>query len=179
MEETLDLERKARDPFCCLVYPPLPHAGEAGPQPVQEWGGGKPVLSLYREKLEGAHVLRREDAAAPALTPKARHYFQPSRFVPCASPGRSPLHHRTWNHLPCQTSWPGKGEGEEKLETTSSHNPPRQRRHSQLLLPFLSLLQELNVSTRNKCARLGEDSLRRQKGVHCPFFLRDGWCLSN
>lgn len=89
------MERDAPDPQRCLLHPPLPHAGEAGPRPVREWGGGKPVLSLHLEKLEGAHVLRGEAAAAPSLAPKARNPLQPQRSVPCASPGRSPPHHRT------------------------------------------------------------------------------------
>ena len=82
-----------------------------GAGPVREGGGGKLVLSLHREKLEGAHVLRGEAAAAPAPAPKARYHLQPQSSVPCASPGRSPPHHRTWNHPPCQTSWLGRGEG--------------------------------------------------------------------
>ena len=66
-----------------------------GAGPVREGGGGKLVLSLHRERLEGAHVLRGEAAAAPAPAPKARNHLQPQSSVPCASPGRSPPHHRT------------------------------------------------------------------------------------
>lgn len=94
-EEAPGLGAQFADPLRCLVSPPLPHAGEAGPRPVRERGGGKPVLSLHREKLKGAHVLRGEAAAAPALAPKASHRLQPQRSVPGASPGRSPPHHRT------------------------------------------------------------------------------------
>lgn len=43
-----------------------------GPGPVREGGGGKPVLSLHREKLEEAHVLLGEAAVDPAPVPKAR-----------------------------------------------------------------------------------------------------------
>lgn len=89
------MERSARDPLGWFLYPPLPHAGEAGPGPVREGGGGKPVLSLHPERLEGAHVLQGEAAAAPVPAPKARHHLQPQRSVSCASPGRSPPHHRT------------------------------------------------------------------------------------
>ena len=39
-----------------------------GAGPVREGGGGKLVLSLHRERLEGAHVLRGEAAAAPGQT---------------------------------------------------------------------------------------------------------------
>lgn len=68
------MERNARDPLRCLLYPPLPHSGEAGPGPVREGGGDKPVLSLHRERLEEAHVLRGEAAVALVPAPKARHH---------------------------------------------------------------------------------------------------------
>ena len=80
-------------PFAASFTLPSPMLERQGPGPVREGGGGKLVLSLHRERLEGAHVQRGKAAAAPA--PKARSHLRPQSSVPCASPGRSPPHHRT------------------------------------------------------------------------------------
>lgn len=73
----------------------------------------------------------------------------------------------------------GGREGGETGDNLLPQSSTTQRRHSQLLLAFPSVLEELNVSSRNECAAYRGGSLRRQKGVHCPHFLRVGWCLSN
>lgn len=49
----------------------------------------------------------------PEAAPRRRHP-RPYRWAPTpprALPDRSPPHHRTWNHPPCQTSWPEDGRG--------------------------------------------------------------------
>lgn len=62
---------------------------------MREGGGGKPVLSLHRERLEETQVLLGEAAVVPDSAPKTRHILQPQSPVLSASPGRSPPHHRT------------------------------------------------------------------------------------
>jgi hypothetical protein len=101
--------------------PPLSLSSQA-PQARDARRGGKPVPG---QGGTGPTSPGRE-LQPLGLGTTATSHFQPPP-APCASPGRSPPHHRTWNHPPCQTSWPEGGGGEEKLETASSHSAPRPR----------------------------------------------------
>lgn len=118
-----------------------------------------------------------ESCSSSVSAPPPHPTSSPGPF-PRASPGRSPLHHRTWNHPPCQTSWPEGGGGKEKLETASSHSPPRPR-------SVTPGSPRLPVSP-SEAMRIPEPKssplrrfTRRPKGAHSSFFLRDSWCFSN
>lgn len=120
------LLRKQHPPLCrCPPPPPLLLARETHPVSAPTRGSSRRGYGGGR-RTRRASTVRNGDCSR-----EAAHHT--ARLKPRASPGRSPLHHRTWNHPPCQTSWPEDGRGEGRGPAAGggtrngpfSHNPAR------------------------------------------------------